>query len=91
MKKITGISVDQKYLVIYNDLKPKEMTSKINNQPANSIAKNEFSISSSLKLPKITKLNIRYDAAPQQSQIKVKEAVIRRYSFDDNGGGYLGL
>ena len=70
------------------------MTSKINNQPANNTGNNEFNMTSSLKLPKIASLNIRYDVAPQQSQLMVKEetvSVIRRYSFDDNGGGYQGL
>ena len=70
------------------------MTTKNNNQAASSLLNNDLSITPGLKSTKIVPLNLNYDVAPQQSPVKVKEEsvrVIRRYSFDDNGGGYLGL
>ncbi|MGZ5191449.1 MAG: hypothetical protein ACXWCZ_10545 [Flavisolibacter sp.] len=70
------------------------MTTKNNNQPASSLPNDDLSMTSSFNLAKIVSLNIRYDAAPKQSPVRTKEesvSVIRRYSFDDNGGGYLGL
>lgn len=69
------------------------MTNKINNQLAN-IVENEFRINTGLKQSNIGSSNIRYETAPQQVHISVSEETnreIRRYSFDDNGGGYLGL
>ena len=69
------------------------MTTTNKNQHASSIGNKDLIVSPALKSAKIVPLNIRYDAAPQESPVKVKEEtrVIRRYSFDDNGGGYLGL
>ncbi|MGZ8538125.1 MAG: hypothetical protein ACXWV9_07665 [Flavisolibacter sp.] len=70
------------------------MTTKNNNQPASSLPNDDLSMTSSFNLAKIVSLNIRYDAAPKQLPVRMKEEsvkVIRRYSFDDNGGGYLGL
>ena len=70
------------------------MTTKNNNQPASVILNDDLTIAPGINPAKIVPLNIRYDVVPQQYPIKVKEekiTVIRRYSFDDNGGGYLGL
>jgi hypothetical protein len=76
------------------------MTQKIKNQQTTStLVSSEFAISTKLKLAKIVPLNIRYEEAPQTSTVQptskpVKQEnvlIVRRYSFDDNGGGYLGL
>ena len=70
------------------------MTTKNNNQSVSSLLNDDLSMSPAIKAAKIVPLNIRYDVTPQQSPVKVKEesvTVIRRYSFDDNGGGYSGL
>ena len=61
-------------------------------QPASTLVNNEFAVVTP-NIAKIVPLNNRYDGAKQAPHpaAEEKNTIIRRYSFDDNGGGYLGL
>ena len=64
----------------------------IKSQPANILVSDEMIVSSA-NLAKVISITDRYEAG-KNAPIQVKNennTIIRRYSFDDNGGGYEGL
>jgi hypothetical protein len=65
----------------------------IKNQKDTHLKDTQFKVSSTSGLAKIVSLNIRYEVSKTEP-IQVMDEntkIIRRHSFDDNGGGYQGL
>jgi hypothetical protein len=64
----------------------------IKSQPASTLVNDDFSIPTT-QLGKIVQMNNRYEPANESllPSVEATTPIIRRYSFDDNGGGYEGL
>ena len=62
------------------------------NKNTSAFATEELNLTTA-NLAKVISLNARYEAAKQAPVVITddKTPIIRRHSFDDNGGGYEGL